>query len=190
MKKRLAAMLLALMLLVLPLPWVLAAALAAFVHECFHYGAVNLLGGRVYSLRLGWRGAAMETTPLMPGRELVAAFAGPLGSALMILLWQWLPRTAVCSAVHCAFNLLPLFPLDGGRMLRSVMVLLFRNGEGKFRMLQKILRGILAVLVIAGCLRWGIWVAALGIFLLIGEKGRELFDKRPFCGYNKTDIEQ
>lgn len=182
-------LLLALMLLVLPLPWVLAVVLAAFAHESFHYAAITLLGGQVYCLRLGLRGAQMEMEPMKAWRELVAAAAGPVGSGLMILLARWLPRTAVCSLVHCLFNLIPLFPLDGGRMVRSAMMLLMRNGEGKFLVFQKILVILLAVFAIWLSLRFGVW-ATLGILLLIlGQKRRELFDKHRFCGYNNKDIQ-
>lgn len=182
-------LLLALMLLVLPLPWVLAVVLAAFAHEGFHYAAIALLGGRVYRLRLGFRGARMEMEPMQAWRELVAASAGPVGSGLMILFARWLPRTAVCSLIHCLFNLIPLFPLDGGRMVRSAMMLLLHNGEGKFVVFQKILVVLLAVFAIWFSLRFGLWVTLGLLLLLLSQKRRELFDKCRFCGYNKEDNE-
>ena len=71
---------LAMTLLVLPLPWVAAAVLAAAVHELCHYLAIAALGGQVGRIAVGSGGAAMELGCLSPVRELLAAAAGPVGS--------------------------------------------------------------------------------------------------------------
>lgn len=160
--------LLALMLILLPLPWVLAAALAAVVHELFHAAAILLLKGRIYALCLGAGGIRMETAPLPPGREMIAAISGPLGSLLLILLAPWLPRTAFCAAVHCIYNLLPLFPLDGGRVLQNLFALLLPPDQAfkAFEGLQRIFRISIGIFCILAGLRWGVWRAAAGILLL------------------------
>ena len=74
-------LMLALMILVLPMQWVLAAVLAAMFHELCHYGAARLCGGNVAQLRVGTFGAQMEVWGLTNLGELVCALAGPLGSA-------------------------------------------------------------------------------------------------------------
>lgn len=163
---------LALMLILLPLPWVLAAALAAIVHELFHTVAILLLKGNIYALHLGAGGIQMETAPMSPGRELIAAVAGPLGSASLILLSRWLPRTAACAAVHCIFNLLPLFPLDGGRMLQNLFLIFLPAHRAKksFEVLQRILRIFICILSLIAGLRWGVWVALAGIVLFFRQR--------------------
>lgn len=113
-----ACLLFAFSLLILPLRWILAAFTAAIAHEAFHALAVLLCGGRLKSLIVGKEGAVMTASPMTPGRELICTLAGPLGSGLMILLLPWLPRVAFCSGIHFAYNLLPIYPLDGGRALR------------------------------------------------------------------------
>lgn len=174
--------LLAAMLLVLPLGWVLAMLLAAFVHECFHYAVVTLCGGRVYALHLGIRGAQMEVSQLLPWQEILAAAAGPIGSASMIMLSPWLPRTAVCSFVHCVFNLLPLFPMDGGRILKGIMVLLLKDGEGAFRILQRILRVLLILVALWLAIRFGLWaVAIVAVLPILLQNGENCLTSEPFA---------
>lgn len=116
---------LAAMLLILPLQWIGAALLAALVHELFHVGAVRLCGGRVFKLRIGTNGAAMEIPPMRRPQELFCALAGPLGGLLLLPLTKWLPRTALCAAFQSLYNLLPVYPLDGGRAIRCICEMLF-----------------------------------------------------------------
>ena len=114
---------LALTLLVLPLPWVAAAVLAAAVHELCHYLAIAALGGQVGRIAVGSGGAAMELGCLSPVRELLAAAAGPVGSLSLMLMGRFFPRLALCGLVQGLFNLLPIYPLDGGRILRRALEL-------------------------------------------------------------------
>ncbi len=158
---------LALMLLLLPLKWVLAVVLAVLVHETFHAAAICLLSGRIYSLHFGIGGARMDMDMLPPGKELLAAMAGPLGSGLLILLAPVLPRTAICGLVHCAYNLFPLFPLDGGRILSNLIHLLLpgQRGEWLFAGIQRLLHfGLLALCCFFG-LHWGILPVAAFLVL-------------------------
>lgn len=125
-----ALLMLALMILVLPMQWVLAAVLAAMFHELCHYGAARLCGGNVARLRVGTFGAQMEVWELTNLGELVCALAGPLGSLSLLLLAHWLPRTAVCAGFQGLYNLLPVYPFDGGRALRCSAALLLPDKVG------------------------------------------------------------
>ena len=120
--------LLALALLVLPISWLLAAVTAALFHELCHGAAAVALGGSLGDIRLGERGATMEVGGLSNGRELLAAAAGPVGSLGLLLLGRCFPRLALCGLFQGLYNLLPIYPLDGGRIL--FCLIRFRHSEG------------------------------------------------------------
>lgn len=109
------------LLLILPLNWLLAAFVAAICHELSHIAVLYLLGGRVLSIQIGARGIVLETDSLTYGKELLCAAAGPLMSFLLFLVRRQWPVLAICAGVHALFNLLPVYPLDGGRMLHCAL---------------------------------------------------------------------
>lgn len=111
---------LALMLLVLPIKWIAAFAVASACHEFCHLLALRLLSARVGQIRIGVTGTVMESQPMSRGKELLCALAGPLGGLLLLPAARWLPRTAICAAFQSLYNLLPVYPLDGGRALTSL----------------------------------------------------------------------
>lgn len=115
---------LVLMLFLLPLRWLLAAMVAAFIHELGHYTAVRLLGGSIYGIKFGISGAVMEASDLPKWAELVCVIAGPLAGLLLGLTYPCFPVTAICAVAQSIYNLLPIYPLDGGRILRSAVLLL------------------------------------------------------------------
>lgn len=108
-------------LFVIPLPWCAGAFLAALVHELSHIGAIYLLGERILDIRIGILGAIIETQPMKQGREVVCAAFGPLGSMIFSAAFAFYPEAALCALVQGLYNLLPLYPLDGGRILHCLL---------------------------------------------------------------------
>lgn len=165
---------LAVLLLILPLQWVLGVLLAAIFHELCHAVAVLLCGGRINGVTISGRGAVMEVIPLSAGKEIICALVGPLGSFSLLLLARWMPRTAICGAVHGLYNLIPLFPLDGGRILRGLIHGIFPPpvAERVFLWSQR----VIALFVILGCVmlsfRVGV-VAVIALVLVFWRRWRE-----------------
>lgn len=109
--------LLALLLRVLPLPWLGAAAGAAAVHELAHLAALALWGVFPRRLQLGPCGAVIFPPFLPPGAAACCILAGPLGSLLLGLTWKLAPRLSLCGIIQGCVNLLPLPASDGGSLL-------------------------------------------------------------------------
>lgn len=158
----------ALLLLTLPLNWLAAAAAAAVVHELCHIAVIYLVGGKVWGIRIGVGGAVMETEPLSRGRELLCALAGPVGSLLTMLLCRVFPRLAVCGCMQGLFNLLPVFPLDGGRALRCGLGLAAPKWADRISdwVERGTLTGILG-LALAGSLVWHLGILPLLLALVL-----------------------
>ena len=151
-------MLLALALLVLPLSWLAAAVTAALFHELCHGAVAVALGGSLGNIRLGERGASMEVGGLSNGRELLAAAAGPVGS-LGLLLGRCFPRLALCGLVQGFYNLLPIYPLDGGRIL--FCLIRFRHSEGVALKICRRVGALAGVLASLGLLWLGLYPGAI-----------------------------
>ena len=108
-------------LFVIPLPWCAGAFLAAVIHELSHIAAIYLLGERIVDIRIGIFGSVIETQPMKQGREVVCAAFGPLGSLTFAAAFSFFPEAALCALVQGLYNLLPIYPLDGGRILHCLL---------------------------------------------------------------------
>lgn len=120
-------------LLILPLKLLCAAFLAAAVHEGCHLMALKLCHAGVQRIRIGLGGARIEASPLPPLQELLCALAGPVGSFLCLLPCRWFPLLALCGLTQGLFNLLPVYPLDGGRILYCICNLTVPQHADKIR---------------------------------------------------------
>jgi len=136
--------------------------------------------------------------PATPGAELRISASGPLASLLLGLvsgaiavglhhfgmspllasMFGWLAYINVALA---AFNLLPGSPLDGGRVLHSIVWRVTDDRSRATRAAALAGRGIGAIMVGGGSLLFisgrasfdGIWLAAIGWFLVAASRAEE-----------------
>ena len=115
----------ALMLLAVPLPWLAAWFFATLVHELCHCLSLRLYGKEIERFSIGINGARIETQSLTDRQAIICALAGPIGGLLLLLCAKAFPRLAICGFIQSAFNLIPVYPLDGGRAVRGIINMLF-----------------------------------------------------------------
>ena len=158
-------------LLLLPLRFVLAMATAAAVHEFFHYLSAKIMRIQVYSLKIHAKGCLLDMEPMSRKQELLCAAAGPVGSLLLLGLIHFFPLLALCGAVQGFFNLLPLYPMDGGRILYCAAAL-FSGEQIAGQVVKWSGRMVFLLLLCAGVylelrVEWGVLPAVFGVFWYI-----------------------
>lgn len=139
--------------------------------------------------------ASLESMPEQPKREFLVALAGPLVNVVIgVVLWIYLESTGqmpnfsalqnsdpaeidglslpfsfnllMANIILVAFNLIPAFPMDGGRMLRALLAMKLERAKA-----TRIAANIGQLLAI-GFVVFGIfnnfWLVIIGFFIYIG----------------------
>ncbi|MCX5750754.1 MAG: site-2 protease family protein [Candidatus Saganbacteria bacterium] len=186
------------------------------IHELSHSYVAIKNGLPIHSITLFVFGgvAQMEKEPTTPKVEFEMAAAGPLASLILALFFftanalctMWgispaitaiLSYLAILNLIIVIFNLVPGFPLDGGRILRSI-VWHFTNdfkrathtasAFGKF--FGFLIMGFGLINLLLGSLITGIWFIFIGFFLLEAAdmSYKQVLIKNTLAGVRVGDI--
>lgn len=157
--------LLALLLITLPLTWLLSAILAALIHELCHLLVARCWGGTVTTVCIGWNGTHIGAE--IPDRKgaILSIMAGPLGSLLLLFLYSWQPRLAICGLFQGIYNLLPIRPLDGGNLL---VLFLTEHCPERGESVQSVIEGVTVLVLCVAVVRlvWD-WRGILAVLFLV-----------------------
>lgn len=109
---------------------------SASAHEAGHLIALLAMHIPVKRFSLTACGAVLETPMLPYWQELIAAAAGPAVNLLLFaVLMRKMPLFSLINFFLFSYNLLPFYPLDGGRILRAVLSMLLPQKSA--RILEK-----------------------------------------------------
>lgn len=139
----------AIMLLILPLPWLMGWGLAVVVHELSHCAMLCFCAVPIRGIYLGNHGVLIQTGAMPHWKAILCALAGPLGGLLLLLTGKLFPQAAVCALLLSVYNLLPVYPLDGGRALRALADRIFDARRSKYICIMMERITLLAILVLA-----------------------------------------
>lgn len=156
------------------------------MHEFGHALACRAVGGKANRIVL-WPlgGVAYVTPPPRPGPQLLSIAAGPMVNAVLagvlfpvvalsnLLGWvrpgsdqhAFLEMVLVITIALLIFNMLPIYPLDGGQILRSL--LWFVLGPAKSLLAVSVIGFVgVAALIILAIAVGSVWLGILSLFVL------------------------
>ena len=174
--------------------FVLSLFVCVVLHELGHSLIAIRLGGEVSSISLLPIGgmAHMAKMPESPREEFLVSAAGPLVNVIIAaLLWLYMlflhpvsfddmsfesinlanfPLMLMAANLFIVvFNLIPAFPMDGGRLFRSALSV--RMGRLKATRIAKDIGQVFAILFIISGLFFNPFLVIIGFFILLGAKG-------------------
>lgn len=162
---------------------------AVLVHELAHSLVARARGLPVKNITLFIFGGVsdLEKEPPSPGAEFQVTIVGPLTSLIIAgicwgialslravpLIGAVFGYLAISNGLLAVFNLIPGFPLDGGRVLRAILWKLTGNLRTATRWATRVSQFIALLFILAGI--WffftgnilnGLWLGFIGWFLL------------------------
>ena len=197
--------------------YVLALFASVLLHELGHMLVARHYGIKTLEIVMFPIGGVSRPARMPKGREeLFISLAGPLVNALIaaaLFTWVWLQgefvpidllkeptnanlaeRIAIGNLLLFLFNLLPAYPMDGGRILRAALAL--RKPEDEATQIAAKAGRRLAVAIILLGLLWGNFMLVfVGAFVYLGAwqegttaKGRQLTSGYPVRAAMITDF--
>ena len=108
----------------------------------------------------------MEIPQLGYAQELLCAMAGPVGGMFLLFLGKWYPELALCALAQSCYNLIPVYPLDGGRILKCFVNIVVPDfGERICTGVEALV--LLGLLTASIMLKWGLMAVFLVLVLVL-----------------------
>lgn len=145
--------------------------------------------------------ASLEKMPDNPREELLVALAGPAVNvviAILIALFFWgsgmewqaeqfedpsqislgqafLPNLLAVNIILVLFNLIPAFPMDGGRVLRALLSM--KYGRGKATQVAAQIGQFLAIGFVFLGFMYDFWLIFIGLFIFLGASSESRYEQ-------------
>lgn len=174
--------------------------ICVLLHELGHSYITQKYGHTIKGITLFIFGGSSESEeiPKDPKKEISIAIAGPLvsiiiglglyaatiplelftNSLFIMLLYSMVETLAFYNIILAGFNLIPAFPIDGGRILRAALAFKM-NYQKATKTAASIAKGIAIAMAIFG-LFFNLWLTLIAIFIFLGasqeQKTTEISD--------------
>ncbi|HEU5182846.1 MAG TPA: site-2 protease family protein [Candidatus Polarisedimenticolia bacterium] len=165
------------------------------LHELGHCVVARRFGVAIASITLYPLGgiAVLDDIPRQPAREILIALAGPavnfliagglwlldtLASAAPVLAWDAPPGADLLGGLLWAnlglgvFNLIPAYPMDGGRVLRGILATRLPYPRAT-QIAARVGKGFGGVFVLGGIFLEDWWLPVIGVFLYLVANSEE-----------------
>lgn len=112
-------------LLCVPIKWILAWIIAAYIHEVGHYLSLQFFKIPIHSVKIGLLGAKIEAAEASFPSNVFCSLAGPAAGLCLVFFLRQFPRIALCGLIQSCWNLIPITPMDGGHALQGILLRFF-----------------------------------------------------------------
>lgn len=164
---------------------VLSHILCVFLHELGHFIVANFLGyklNKVTFLPFGASLSGKENAFYKPKHEILVSIAGPLVNLFLLILclslfwcfpicYGYLQEFYFANLVTLIFNFLPVYPLDGGRVLYAIIKT--KKSQNKAYKITKLVGIVISIIlfvlfIISSFFKINFTLGTTSIFLLAG----------------------
>lgn len=167
-----------LLFLFVPFSYVIAIFISVLIHELAHAYVADRKGWQVYEIRVDlFTGSAAVDTNIPERDSIPVVAAGPLSNLALavssIFLYAIFGQTSpmfgdfmndffIVNLFMFLFNILPIYPMDGGRLLKDFLFLKMRSN----RALARRIAGGVSLIFSIGLLAYSISISAvlMGVF--------------------------